>query len=130
MLLRKLTPALTVDDIKNTIAFYQDMLGFETVLTVPTKDQIDWALMKCGDIEIMFHAKVNLTTKKHHIEGTLTFHFEGEGVKELYEAVKNKVRIERHLYPTFYGTNEFSMEDCNGCILVFAEKLKNYEADD
>jgi uncharacterized glyoxalase superfamily protein PhnB len=129
MLLTKLTPALTVDDIKGTIAFYQDMLGFETVLTVPTKDQIDWALMKCGEIEIMFHAKVS-NAKKHHIEDTLTFHFEGEGVKELYESVKNKVRIERHLYPTFYGTKEFSMEDCNGCVLVFAEKLRQKEADD
>jgi uncharacterized glyoxalase superfamily protein PhnB len=130
MLLTKLTPAMTVDDIKSTIYFYQNMLGFETVLTVPTKDQIDWALMKCGEIEIMFHSKVHRGAKKHHIEGTLTFHFEGDGVKELYETVKNKVRIERHLYPTFYGTNEFAMEDCNGCILVFAEKLNQNETDD
>jgi uncharacterized glyoxalase superfamily protein PhnB len=130
MLLTKLTPAMTVDDINSTITFYEDVLGFETILTVPSNEQIDWALMKCGEIEIMFHAKVIHTAKKTRVDGTLTFHFEGDGVKELYESVKNKVRIERHLYPTFYGTNEFSMEDCNGCILVFAEKLEQNETDD
>jgi uncharacterized glyoxalase superfamily protein PhnB len=130
MLLTKLTPAMTVDDINSTITFYEDVLGFETILTVPSNEQIDWALMKCGDIEIMFHAKIARPAKKHRIDGTLTFHFEGDGVKELYESVKNRVRIERHLYPTFYGTNEFSMEDCNGCILVFAEKLNQNQTDD
>lgn len=115
MLMKKLTPARTVEDIKATIAFYQDMLGFDLVLTVPNKDHIDWALMKCGEVEIMFHAKVGHGTRKSHdVEGTLTFHCDGDGVKELYETLKNKVRIVRHLYPTFYGTSEFSMKGCNG----------------
>ena len=130
MLLKKITPALIVHDIKSTIAFYRDMLGFEPVLTVPSKDQIDWALMNCGEVEIIFHAKVDRSSKKPDVGGTLTFHFEGEDVRELYESVKKKVRIERHLYPTFYGTNEFSMRDINGCILVFAEKLEEKEEDD
>ena len=130
MLLKKITPAMVVDDIKSTITFYRDMLGFETVLTVPSNDQIDWALMNCGEVEIIFHARVDSSSRKPDIGGTLTFHFEGEGVRELYESVRNKVRIERHLYPTFYGTNEFSMRDINGCILVFAEKLEEKEEDD
>jgi lactoylglutathione lyase len=128
MLLNKITPALMVEEIKTAIAFYEDMLGFELVLTVPSKDHIDWALMKCGEVEIMFHAKAGHAAKKNQDRaGTLTFHFEGEGVKELYESVKNRVKIIRHLYPTFYGTNEFSMMDCNGCVLVFAEKSEKKE---
>jgi uncharacterized glyoxalase superfamily protein PhnB len=127
MQLKKLTPELTVDDIKGTIAFYQDILGFELVLTVPNKENIDWALMSCGEVEIMFHAKVGRHAKKHLIEDVITFHFEGDGVKELYESVKGKGRIDRHLYPTFYGTNEFSMRDNNGCTLVFSEKIEKRE---
>ncbi len=124
MLLIKLTPELVVDDIKATIEFYQDILGFELVLTVPNPDNIDWALMSCGEVEIMFHAKVSRHARRHVAEDVITFHFEGEGVKDLYESVKNKVKIDRHLYPTFYGTNEFSMRDINGCTLVFSEKLQ------
>jgi len=128
MLLKKITPAVTVDDIKATIAFYEKTLGFELLLTVPSMNHIDWALMKCGEVEIMFHAKVGHAAKKNNDRtGTLTLHFECEGVKELYDTVRTKVRIERHLYPTFYGMNEFSMTDCNGCILVFSEKIKNEE---
>lgn len=128
MHLTKITPALTVDDIKSTITFYEEMLEFELILAVPSIDNIDWALMKCGDVEIMFHAKVGHAAKKNHDRaGSLTFHFEGEGVRELYDSLKDKVKIVRHLYPTFYGTNEFSMMDCNGCILVFSEKIEKKE---
>ncbi len=128
MLLKRITPALMVEDIKATIAFYEDLLGFELVLTVPSKDQIDWALMKCGEVEIMFHSKTGHAAKKDHDRaGTLTFHLEGEGVKELYNALRTKAKITRHLYPTFYGTNEFSMLDCNGCVLVFSEKIEKAE---
>ncbi len=117
-----------VEDIKATIAFYEENLDFDLVLTVPSKTQIDWALMKCGEVEIMFHAKTGHSAKKNHDRaGTLTFHLEGEGVKELYDALRNKVKITRHLYPTFYGTNEFSMMDCNGCVLVFSEKIGKEE---
>jgi uncharacterized glyoxalase superfamily protein PhnB len=127
MQLRKITPELTVDDIKSTISFYRDILGFELVFTVPNKDHIDWALMSNGEVEIMFHAKVSRHAKKHAVEDIVAFHFEGEGVKELYESVKGKVKIDRHLYPTFYGTNEFSIRDNNGCTLVFSEKIQREE---
>ncbi|HMK61374.1 MAG TPA: VOC family protein [Dissulfurispiraceae bacterium] len=131
MMLTKITPTLTVEDIKATIAFYQDLLGFELVLAVPSLNQIDWALMKCGEVEIMFQTKVGHAAKMNQgLTGIMTFHLEGEGVKELYDSVKNRVKIMRHLYPTFYGMNEFSMMDCNGIILVFSEKIKKTEEDD
>ncbi|MGO9378632.1 MAG: VOC family protein [Dissulfurispiraceae bacterium] len=128
MQLKKIIPALMVENIDATIAFYENVLGFELVLTVPSITHIDWAMMKCGEVEIMFHAKAGHAEKKNHDRaGTLTFHFQGEGVKELYDAVRNKAKILRHLYPTFYGMNEFSMMDCNGCVLVFSEKIENEE---
>jgi lactoylglutathione lyase len=128
MLLNKLTPALRVDDIKATIAYYEEMLGFDLELTVPSTTKIEWALMRCGEIEIMFQAKTGSgEAEKNDFRRSVTLHFEGEGVKDLYEYLKNRVQIVRHLYPTFYGTNEFSMVDCNGCMLVFAEKVKKEE---
>lgn len=127
MELAKLTPELIVNDIKETIAFYRDILDFELVLTVPNPDNIDWALMSCGGVEIMFHAKVGRHAGRHVTEDVISFHFEGSGVKDLYEFVRNKVRIDRHLYPTFYGTLEFSMRDNNGCTLVFSEKMEQEE---
>ncbi len=131
MLLNRLTPALSVDDIKGTIAYYEEMLGFELELAAPSMNKIEWALMRCGEIEIMFQAKSGQsTTGKSDFGRAVTLNFEGEGVKELYESLKNKVQIVRHLCPTFYGMNEFSMIDCNGCVLVFAEQIRKEEEEE
>jgi uncharacterized glyoxalase superfamily protein PhnB len=104
MILNKLTPALTVDNIRKTISFFTEALGFELALAVPNRESVDWALIKCGDIEIMLRNRVgNSPGKVNEYEG-VALHCEGEGVRQLYESIKDKVQIVRHLYPTFYGT--------------------------
>lgn len=128
MFFKKITPAITVEDIKTAIKFYADLLGFKLILAIPSMEHVDWALMQCGEVEIMFHAKVERSAK-HRCEeaGPLTFHLEAEGVRALYDSIKTSVKIVRHLYPTFYGTTEFSIMDCNGVMLVFSEKNKKDE---
>lgn len=46
-----------------------------------------------------------------------------EGVKEFYEAVKDRVEIRMPLRKQGYGDWEFEVRDPNGYILVFSELI-------
>ncbi|SET08392.1 Uncharacterized conserved protein PhnB, glyoxalase superfamily [Methanococcoides vulcani] len=139
MELNKLTPNLMVDDVNKTVGFYKDVLGFEFVMAVPKdsqevlmempKDkQLIYALMKSGDVQLMFQAKDSLSEdipvfKDRGIGASLTLYIEVDNVKELSEALEEKVEIVKELHTTFYGMQEFYIKDCNGYVLGFAESL-------
>lgn len=137
MALTKLTPNLMVEDVNRTVEFYQEVLGFEFVmgvieelqeiLTAYQQDRsLDYAMMKCGNVEMMFQAKRSLAEslpmlRGREIGGTLTLYMELDRVSELYARIRDKVTIVKDLHATFYGMQEFYIEDCNGYILAFAE---------
>ena len=137
MALTKLTPNLMVEDVNRTVEFYQGVLGFEFVMGVIEELQeilttyqhnrpLDYAMMKCGNVEVMFQAKRSLAEalpllRGREIGGTLTLYMELDSVSELYARIKDKVTIVNDLHTTFYGMQEFYIEDCNGYILTFAE---------
>ena len=139
MAINKLAPNLMVEDVNSTVEFYQEVLGFEfvmgvieeiqEVLTSYKKDRLlDYAMVKCGDVEIMFQAKRSLTDaipalKDKEIGGTFTLYMELDGVSELYARVKDSVTIIKELHATFYGMQEFYIKDCNGYLLTFAESV-------
>lgn len=133
---KKLTTNMMVEDINRTVDFYSDVLGFEFVMGVPEDSQeivttmqkgqaLGFAIMKCGDIEMMFQAKKSLTEEipefsAMEIGGSLTFYIDVEDVKGLYAELKDKVTIIKDMKTTFYGKQEFYIRDCNGYILTFA----------
>jgi hypothetical protein len=83
--------------------------------------------MKSGDVEIMFQTESSLIEdipafKRVAIGGSLTFFIQMEGIEELYRRVEGKVIVQK-MHSTFYGTREFTMSDCNGYLLAFAEGL-------
>jgi uncharacterized glyoxalase superfamily protein PhnB len=126
-----------VEDVNRTVEFYQEVLGFEFVmgvieelqeiLTAYQQDRsLDYAMMKCGNVEVMFQAKRSLAEalpllRGREIGGTLTLYMELDSVSELHARIKDKVTIVKDLHTTFYGMQEFYIEDCNGYILTFAE---------
>ena len=137
MALTKLAPNLMVDDVNRTVEFYQEVLGFEfvmgvieelqEVLTTYQQDRsLDYAMMKCGNVEVMFQAKRSLAEalpllRSREIGGTFTLYMELDSVSELYARIRDQVTIVKDLHTTFYGMQEFYIEDCNGYILTFAE---------
>ena len=128
MVLKELVPNLMVEDVNYTIEYYQDVLDFELDQTVPETGQFIWASMKCGNVEIMFQSRENLTEevpvlKDKEIGGSLTFYIRMENIEELYARTRDKVTIVQDLHTTFYGMREFSIQDCNGYILAFAESV-------
>jgi uncharacterized glyoxalase superfamily protein PhnB len=53
--------------------------------------------------------------------GTHTFRM--EGVKELYDVIKDRVEIKLSLRQQPYGDWEFEVKDPNGYIVVFSELI-------
>jgi uncharacterized glyoxalase superfamily protein PhnB len=123
---KTLTPNLVVKDMDKTIRFYRDVLGFEVLMTAPEKEPFDWAMMKMGNVEIMFQTRQSLggemaAFKEIPVGGSFTLYIDVANVEGLYETVKGKATVEKALHDTFYGTREFVIRDCNGYVMVFAE---------
>ena len=130
MTLNTLTPNMMVEDVNATVDFYRDVLGFNLVMTVPDSGRFDWALVKRDEVEVMFQTRASLSDELPLFEGqpiggALTLYINMEGVEDLYRALQPRVDVVKDLSATFYGTREFSIRDCNGFILTFAEREAN-----
>ncbi len=128
MLLKKLSPNLMVEDVNQSVEFYRDVLRFELVNSVPKAGVFDWAMMKSGQVEIMFQSRASLSEEipalaTKEIGGSLTFYIDVENLQELYAKFKDKATLVQNLHTTFFGKQEFSIRDCNSFILVFSEAV-------
>jgi len=126
-MLKKLTVNLVVEDVNKTVEFYESILGcFELVATDPKTGKYEWAMMRCEDLEIMFQSKESLIDKIPRYKdmkagGTVILYIEVDKIEELYEWVRDSVKIVKELHDTPYRMKEFLVEDCNGFIITFAE---------
>ena len=125
-MLKKLTPNLMVEDAAQTLAFYTNVLGFEVVMTLPEQAPFDFAIVKRDGVELMFQSRRSLSENVPALTGSpigalQTFYIEVTGIRDLYEALRDKVEIVVDFHTTFYGTQEFYFRDINGYILSFSE---------
>ena len=134
----KLTPNMMVKDVRETIAFYQEVLGFEFVMAVPKDGQevsmempqekpLAYAMMKSGNVEIMFQAKESLSEDIPTFQGvkigaSVSFYFEIDNIDAFYEDVGEKVEVVKRIHTVWYGMREFYIRDCNGYILGFSQQ--------
>ena len=124
--MKKLSPNLMVDDVNRTIDFYRDVLGFELIASVPEAGTLNWAMMKCGGVELMFQSWSSLgddlpQLRKAMPPGPVLLYIDVESVQILRQQIEGKAALLKEIQVTFYGTKEFTIQDCNGFILAFAE---------
>ncbi len=114
-----------VDSVNDTIEYYSEILGFELTMTVPKAGKYNWAMMKCGNVEIMFQERINLINEYpvlgDRTSGSgLTIYIRVVDVEALYNEIKEKVRLVSDLHKTFYHTMEFAIMDINGFVITFS----------
>lgn len=144
-MLQKLSPNLMVKDIRETIDFYKNILGFEFVMAVPeSQDNIFmtlddsnknialvYAMMKNWDIEIMFQEEKSLKEDVSYLKNasniwaTCTFYYSIKWLEEKYEEIKNKVKIIKDIWKTWYWVWEFYFLDNNGYIICLSEEKES-----
>jgi lactoylglutathione lyase len=132
ILLKQLTPNLMVNNVNETVNFYQKILGFELVMSVPQEGVFNWAMVQHGEVSLMFQEKENIIVeypvlKDTPLGGGLTFYIKVGDVKGLYNKIREQVNIVLDLHKTFYGAEEFAIQDINGFVLTFADDASGAE---
>jgi catechol 2,3-dioxygenase-like lactoylglutathione lyase family enzyme len=118
-------PMLMVLDLKETIDFYTDLLGFEVTGTYPEGEEPFWAEVTAGDVRLMFSYDAPHTHDdgEEHLpealfNGSLYFH-PAEALEELHARVRSKWDRCGDIMTQPYGMKEFTLQDPNGYYLTF-----------
>src|SRR5688572_5391714 len=98
-MLKKLTPNLMVEDVKSTVQWYADKLGFQKLAVVPEDgDILDWAMVQRDGVALMFQSRASLggeikVLADLPIGASQSFYLEVEGINDLYQRLKEHVEI-------------------------------------
>jgi uncharacterized glyoxalase superfamily protein PhnB len=137
----KLTADLMVNDMNQTIDFYEQVLGFETSLVVPEDNQKEilaqrpsgralvFALIKAGPVELMLQSRKSMTQELSAVRDTdpyasAAFYIEVADVDRLYRRIQGKASILAGPMNKPYGKRELTIRDVNGYILIFASNIQ------
>lgn len=132
----RLTPMIHVPDVRATAAWYQS-IGFTLARwhisdadgvssgPLPEKDvELDWAMVRLGDNEVMFNAGGRLSDAPRRdvdLYVQMTPGSANEGVDALNRKLKGKAEVVEAPYDAFHGNREIIIRDLNGFWITFAE---------
>ena len=119
-------PLIMVRDLKESLDFYTDVLGFSVNGTWPEDDPF-WASLSAGGASLMLnhigdpHDDGDGVVHQHEPEFNGTLYFDVEGsLEELHGRVKAKIDAAcSDIEEMPYGMTEFSVRDPNGYNLAF-----------
>ncbi len=114
---KKISPMLAVASMEETLAFYQEVLGFTAVMksseySIVERDGQTIHFMKAASEHVM-----------DCVRGHTEIYIEVSGVRSLWEhvkAFKDRYQI-RDLFERDYGMTEFHIGDPNGCLVFVGE---------
>jgi uncharacterized glyoxalase superfamily protein PhnB len=115
-----LKPMLCTEDLKGTIDFYVDTLGFTCDAY---NDEWGWASIRKDDVAMML-SKPNEHTPYDKIGFTGSFYFSTDDVDTLWEKLKDKAQVCYGIEDFFYGMREFAVYDNNGYLLQFGQEIE------
>ena len=120
---RTTTPCFPVADISETLRWYEEQLGFIGD-PFPLTEPYLFAILRRDDVEIMLrrvegYKKPDLYNSRRG--GVWDAYIRVEGVRDLYESVREEATILQPLRKQPYGQWEFEVRDLNGYVLVFSE---------
>src|SRR5687767_5811623 len=127
MKFQTLSPILWTKNLKETISFYEAVLGFKSRSNFP-----NFATLTRENVEIMFIVPQDEpedckdpNEKEEFFPRTMltgSIYIVMEEVDKLWESVKNKATIKTPIADREYHMRDFSILDNNGYELVFGER--------
>jgi uncharacterized glyoxalase superfamily protein PhnB len=112
-------PMLRTKDLRATVDFYTTRLGFRCD-SYSEKD--GWASLRRDSVELM------VATPNSHMPFDApafigSFYFNVDDVSELWNSLKDVVKVCYPMEDLFYGMREFAIDDNNGYMLQFGSPL-------
>jgi uncharacterized glyoxalase superfamily protein PhnB len=134
MKLQDVTPNLIVDDIERSTAFYRDVLGFSVVTTVPDAAPFVFVWLQRDGVSVFLNVMAGVAEDlpefaSRAIGGTNTLFvtLEAEsveaGVDALFRDISGRAKVVMPLKTQFYGLREFGIEDPDGYVVFFAQRV-------
>ncbi|WP_313530818.1 VOC family protein [Sphingobacterium multivorum] len=118
MKLKCVNPILYSTNLDQTIQFYSEKLGFTCI---EKNETLDWILLQNGTIEIMFsHPVESIAFETAQFTGS--FYFNVDDIDNLWEELKENVRICYEIETFEWGMREFAIYDNNGYVLQFGQE--------
>jgi catechol 2,3-dioxygenase-like lactoylglutathione lyase family enzyme len=119
------SPRLPIRDLERTIAFYEDVLGFEAGDPWP-EDDPTFVLMRRDGVVLQF-----VLAQPMEAVGHVTISLNVDDALAIHEAVKDRVKVEWGPEVYWYGRREFSFRDPEGyAIIISAETSDPVECAD
>lgn len=120
-----------VEDIGETVAWYERAFDAEVVASLPSGEGADgwWVQLQIDDASIMFQERESLTEKVPELEGesiggSIALYVDVEDAAGLHDDLADAdVDILQEPHETDFGWRQFAVEDPNGYVLWFGEKL-------
>ena len=120
MSLQNLRPMLWTADLAGSVVFYTSVLGF-------TANEINndrgWASLSKDKVDLML-ARPNEHTPYDKIGFTGSFYFTTDDVDEMWNELKDKVKVCYGIENFEWGMREFAVYDNNGYLLQFGQDIE------
>jgi uncharacterized glyoxalase superfamily protein PhnB len=126
MNMKKITAVLFVQDVEPCVKFWVERFGFEKTAEVPDGDQLAFAMLQKGSVELMYQSYASAdkdvgTTISQVVRSGPTFlYVEVDNLAEAISAVKG-ADVYMPKRKTFYGSTEIGIKDPAGHYVTFAE---------
>jgi catechol 2,3-dioxygenase-like lactoylglutathione lyase family enzyme len=122
------TPNLLVSNIDRSTAFYRDVLGFAVKQTVPDQAPFVFVWLERDGVPLFLNDPKAVEKDIDHVSarpfgGSATMFFVVTDVDGYHAAVAPRAKVVMPLKTQFYGMREFAVEDPDGHILTFAERV-------
>ena len=120
MKLLNLRPMLRTEDVRATVRFYTEVLGFQVTGHMEEDGELAWASLELDGVGVM------AAVPNHHepflgpvFSGSLYINVDDVGA--MWERVQNKAKICYPLEAFDEGMREFAIYDNNGYLLQFGQ---------
>ena len=122
------TPNLIVQDIDRATTFYRDVLGFAIKMTVPDAAPFVFVWLERDGVPVFLNdpgaVEEDMPGARARVPGgTATLFFEVSDVDAYHQTVSLHAKVVMPLKTQFYGMREFAIEDPDGHILTFAQRV-------
>jgi uncharacterized glyoxalase superfamily protein PhnB len=136
MTVNSITPNLMVEDVEETVEWYERVFDAAVVATLPADDETGyfWAQVMIEDSALMFQERGSLEEKLPVLEGVtldspMALYVDIDDANRFYERLDRAgVEVVKAPQETDFGWRQFAVEDRNGYVLWFGEKLEDDQA--